>query len=84
MVSRNRERGQRVFEGDAIPAFQASKITFEDVPMPIANRPGAASAGLAALIAGSAGSAGPRGVKAGMIATPSRIAGAQGGRCPGA
>jgi len=52
--------------------------------MPIKNRPGAASAGLAALIAGSAGSAGPRGVKAGMIATPSRIAGAQGGRCPGA
>ncbi len=61
--------------------FQPSTITFEDVPMSIANRPGAASAGLAALIASSAG---PHGVKAGMIATPSRIAGAQGGQSPGA
>ena len=53
--------------------FQRSTITFEDVPIPITKRLGAASARLAALIASSAG---PR-VKAGMIAIPSRASGAQ-------
>ena len=55
--------------------FQFSTITFEEVPTPITKRPGAASARLAALCARRAG---PR-VKAGMIAIPRRISGAERG-----
>ena len=52
--------------------FQPSTITFDDVPMPSANRPGAASASDAADCAMQAG---PR-VNAGTIAVPSRSDGA--------
>ena len=52
--------------------FQRSTMTSDDVPMPKAKRPGAASAMAATLMAMRPG---PR-VKAGMIATPSRAAGA--------
>ena len=52
--------------------FQPSTITFDDVPMPKAKRPGAASASDATDCARHAG---PR-VKAGTIAQPSRSDGA--------
>ncbi len=53
--------------------FQPSTITLEEVPMPKANRPGAASASVATLWARQAG---PR-VKAGTMAVPRRSDGAQ-------
>ncbi len=53
--------------------FQRSTMTLDDVPMPKANRPGAASAIAATLWAMSAG---PR-VKAGTMAVPRRSVGAQ-------
>ena len=53
--------------------FQPSTITFEEVPMPNATRPGAASARVATDCASSAG---PR-VNAGTMALPSRSDGAQ-------
>ncbi len=52
--------------------FQFSTITFDDVPMPSANRPGAASASEAADCARQAG---PR-VNTGTMAVPSRSEGA--------
>ena len=54
-------------------SFHRSTMTFDDVPIPSTNRPGAAAAIVAADIASVAG---PR-VYTGMIATPSRNAGAQ-------
>ena len=52
--------------------FQRSTITFDEVPMPNATRPGAASASVATDWASSAG---PR-VNAGTMAEPSRSDGA--------
>ena len=51
--------------------FQRSTMTFDDEPMPMANRPGAASANEATLWARQAGAR----VKAGTMAVPSRSRG---------
>ena len=51
--------------------FQRSTMTFDDAPMPMAKRPGAASQMAAVCWASSAG---PR-VKTGMMAMPSRTSG---------
>ena len=53
--------------------FQRSTITFDDVPMPKANRPGAASARLATHWAMQAGAR----VNAGTMAVPRRRRGSQ-------
>jgi hypothetical protein len=54
-------------------AFQSPTTTGDDAPMPSWNRPGAASASAAAVIASRAG---PR-VKTGVMAVPSRACGCQ-------
>ena len=67
-MSRLRANGS----SNGIP-FQSPTTTGDDAPMPRTNRPGAASASAAAVIASSPG---PR-VNTGAIAVPSRSSGSQ-------
>lgn len=70
-TKRTMSRTWRYGSSNGMP-FQRPTITSDDVPMPKANRPGAASANDATLWASTAG---PR-VNAGTMAVPSRSDGA--------